>query len=235
MEQEQPDGSDVGVSGSICVLHSRSKYIIPLPTSIGKLREDVHAATDVPPERQVILAGGRKITPSTPNDTALDQYKLRDGSKLMLSVLRSDESPGIKASHPSVHSEPDSNLNKVRQLDRTVATLETEIVSVEARVEKISRGFLSKEQTEDVVKRVERDKQEVEERLMQALTAADAVCSANTPQQDGRTEAQWRSERKALVLRSQAALRRCDEVQRRLKEMLEDEYGEMAWRRGRDE
>jgi hypothetical protein len=222
---ETQDEKEICDRGTVSVLYRGMKHKMPLPATLGKLRSEVASAVQVEPGCLTILARGKKIGPCVPDVTALAEYQIKPGTMLMLSVA----STLALGENSTLHT----TLAQVREVERQVQDSENDIFGVEERIRKVSKGFLNKDQTAEMVGRIEREGRAIEERLMKLVITADGLTSGRDQIGVPGADAQWRAERKAVVVRAQTALRRCDEVQINLKNIRDDEFGEYEWRRGK--
>jgi BAG domain len=222
---EKMEGKEICDGGTVSVLYRGMKHKMLLPVTLGKLRSEVASAVQVEPGCLTILARGKKIDPRVPDATALADYKIKPGTTLMLSVA-SKLAPGENS---ILHT----TLAQVREVERQVQDSESDLSGVEERIRNVSKGFLNKEQTFEMVGRIGREGRVIEERLMRLVITADGLTCELDQTGFPNADAQWRAERKAVIVRAQTALRRCDEVQIHLKNICDDEFGEYEWRRGK--
>jgi hypothetical protein len=222
------DGQNTGEDfshGHIVVLYRGAKHNVALPDRLGELRARITAKTGVVAESFAILVRGKKIGPATPDCTYVADCLIKSGTTVMLSAVAAGSvGEGLLVS---------PTLSKVRELEKEVETSENEVVTIEERLRNVGRGFLNKAQTAEMVDRIGRDGRAVEERLMRLVIDADCLTCPENQSKSSHGNAQWRAERKSLVLHAQAVLRRCDELHHDIKAIVEDEFGEFEWRRGK--
>lgn len=217
--------SSAGGVATLTVLLRGKKHAVPLAGNVGELRAAIEIATAVPATSQVLLCRGKKLDAKVPDDAAVADFKLLPGGKVMLQVVP----PAGAAARGGVNT-PES-VSAVRAIDGKVAEFEKDVTSVIERVGKLRLGFLDKEKTGTAADRIRAECTRLEETLMQQLLAADGL---EVPTESEHVEAQFRAERKALVARINAALKRCDvDAKAILDATEEDEYDEMKHRRGK--
>jgi hypothetical protein len=223
-----PDGAAANPA-TITVLHRGTKHSVALSGSVGELRAAIEASTNVPAAAQVLLCAGRKIAPPVADETLLTEFKICAGAKIMLGSV-----PTSAAGRIGGGLKVDASVAKVRAIDKTVAGVEGEVRELTARVERLKLGFLDEEKTASMAERIRTECARAEERLMRCLLSADGLAGGDaTSLQGDKADAQWRAERKTLVARVQAALRRCDDdVHAPLTALVADEHDEMKHRRG---
>lgn len=218
--------SAVGGVPSIFVLHKGTKHKVPIGATLGHLRSATEVETKFPSESLTFLVRGKKVGIEIPDETPLSDLKLRPGVTVMLSLGPS----GATSGKTNAAMEVDSTTIKVRAVDGNVEQLSSKLDAIVARVDKLGLGFVDKEKTPAAAERIRQDCKVVEEGLMRAMFTADGLTAADDA--ESKAGARWRAERKAVVLKSQQVLRRCDEVGRRLNEMVVDTFNEMQHRRG---
>jgi BAG domain len=224
---EAPGTAPVTAAPTITVIHGKQRHVVWLHATVGELRRAVAVETGVPPPAQVLICGGKKLTAAVADDTPVFNFKLAHGKKVMLQAAVASTGTGSGTSGGLRVSE---NVAKVRVIDSEVSKIEGDLETLLARLGKLRLGFLDKYKTVDAAARLRTDCKVVEEALMRHVLAADAMTGGD----DCAEDAQWRAERKALVQRINAALRRCDDdIQSRLHELVEDEFDEMKHRRGK--
>jgi hypothetical protein len=211
--------------GNVVVLYRGAKHNVALPERLGDLRARITAVTGVAAECVAILVRGKKIGPATPDSTTVADCLIKSGTTIMLStVVPGSIGEGVLMS---------STLAKVRDIEKEVKDAEKEVGTIEERLQKVGKGFLDKTQTAEMVDRIGRDGRAVEETLMRLVIDADSLTCPENLSNAPHGNAQWRAERKSLVVHAQAVLRRCDELQRDIKDIVNDEFGEFEWRRGK--
>lgn len=218
--------ADTADAPTISVSLRGKAHKVALPATVGALRAAIEAQTSVPTATQVLLCRGKKMTAAIPDDTPVADFQLRAGTKVMLQIVPPPGSGGPDGGGLHVPE----RVAKVRAIDKEVAKIEGELTDFVARIEKLRLGFLDVEKTATGADRIRQECDVVAEKLMQKLEAADELTASASTEQG---KAHFRAERKAVVVRVQAALRRCnDDVYERLKEVLEDTHDEMKHRRG---
>lgn len=209
----------------LTVLLRGKQYPVQLADTVGELRAAIEAATSVPAQSHVLLCRGKKLDAQVPDDAMVADFKLFPGAKVMLQVV-----PRAGAAAGGAIHMPES-IARVRAIDGKVAALEIELTGIVERVEKLRLGFLDKEKTSAGADRIRAECRHLEESLMKQVLDADGL---EAPDESERSKAQFRTERKALVTRIDAALKRCDDdAKARLDETVEDTFDEMKHRRGK--
>lgn len=220
--------SQASAPETVTVRHGREKFVVARSATLGELRISIADATDVKPDHQVLLVRGKKVGVDAPDESSCDEMNINPGTTIMLSVAKSTAGKrggGSASFKPGVEGE-------LQRIEAEIAKVETKITGSEDKVKSLGQGFLNKDQTEEMAKRIRLESKTSEEELMRAILQADDLTATSEMGEIATTR--WRVARKSVVQRAQAALRRCDEVQRKLGEMTVDEFDEMKLRRGKD-
>lgn len=215
---ETPVAPDVEL---VSVSFRGKSYSVPICLTVGALREAIAAATGADAASLKILGKGKQLPPTLPPETDLPAPFTAPGAKLMVMET--------KRASPAATLDP--ALARVRALEVTVVGIETEVDALLGRVGRLRLGFLDTGGTAEIAGRIQADGKVLEERLMRCVLQADALEGEGS---DERLEARWRAERKALVVRIQRILRRCDvDIEDKLLETTADDFDEMKHRRGK--
>lgn len=215
------------------VIHKGTKHKVAVGATIGQLRNATAAETGLPAESISFLVKGKKVGPDVSDDTPLSEFKIQRGATVMLSLART-ASPAAPASTPSAKLHVEPNIVRVRAVESDVDRLNEGLGAIKSRVDKLALGFVEKDKTPAAAERIRKDCRALEESLMRAMLSVDELGSDAAGDKDATAAARWRAERKCLVQKTQQILRGCDDTQRRLDEIVADEYDEMKHRRGKD-
>lgn len=215
---------------TITVLHKGVRHKVPVEETIGQLRASTAEATGIQVSSISFLVRGKKFGPGVQSETPLADLRLSSGATVMLSIC----SPELLDAPPSASRSKlcvPEQLLKVRAIEKNVDMLNEDMSALLNRIDKLALGFLDRTKTHASAERLRRDCMSVEEGLMRAILAVDNIDSSPSegPHSSG---GQWRAERKALIRKTQQILRRRDDAERRLDQIINDEFDEMKHRRG---
>ncbi|KAJ8908847.1 hypothetical protein NDN08_005551 [Rhodosorus marinus] len=189
--------------GEIVVVHGANRLAFSDELSVAELRKQLEDRTGVPAAAQKLIMRGKSLTD--------DEIVVKLGSKVML-----------LGSTAESRKETDA-MAKIRKVEKRVGELDVTREELSATLHEISRGFLDKEETADVLDTLEKKLKSCEEGLRQCLESLDSIPAESDT---------VRIHRKAAVLECQAKLRVCDHLRDDVSLAREDPNDEVESRRG---
>lgn len=184
-------------------------------TAVCELRGEIAKVSGIDVGDQILICAGRKISPV--DDDKLVRDVLKDGSKLM---VRKQYMPGKS---PVTQSSPE--VSELRRAEETATQLAGRAAALDEAVGRHTQGFLDKEKTEEALRKDEREAKTIDEEAMKLLEVLDSLSFTEDVDRQ-------RASRKALVRRIHEMLTKIDQLRDRIKMLDDDEYGEVARRRG---
>lgn len=211
--------------GNLSVSYRGSTYAVPICSTVGELRESIAAATGADGSGMQILGKGKKLAPDLPDGTPLPGPFVEPNGKLMV----------MQTNRKSLPASLNPMMARVRSIETDFVKVEADLLQLLDRIGKVQLGFLDKDGTAEMAVRFRNEGKSIEERLMKCMLSTDGLTGEpGETSSDKRKDSQWRAARKALVLRIQSTLRRCDTgVESKLEEIVTDAYDEMRHRRGK--
>lgn len=239
-----PSNSDQDEELKMTIMHRRSRHSIPIGDNLGRLLLAIEHLTGVRREEQILVARGKKIDLSN-WDASPEQVGIGEGTVAL--VLRgrnpANRTKGTQSSSTARGNTPASTdstcdtlppcLRHIRDAEKSVAQLRDELNQANDAVSRHTQGFLDRKMTDDALRKDDLLARGLDEKLMKLLEYLDGL---QPPEQTGeeneRLRAQWRAERKALVGKTQTALKDVDSLRDRIRSLRDDKYGEVEHRRG---
>mmetsp|Transcript_30722 Transcript_30722/g.117530 ORF Transcript_30722/g.117530 Transcript_30722/m.117530 type:complete len:195 (-) Transcript_30722:1481-2065(-) len=189
--------------GEIVVVHGANRLAFSDELSVAELRKQLEDRTGVPAAAQKLIMRGKRLTD--------DETVVKLGSKVMLLGSTAESRKESEA------------LARIRKVERRVAELDVAREELSATLHEISRGFLNKEKTANVLDTLEKKLKSCEEGLCQCLESLDSIPAESD---------NVRIHRKAAVVDCQARLRACDHLRDDISLAREDPTDELESRRG---
>lgn len=229
---------------AVTVLHGtkRDKIEYTAAGTLWTLCGKIQDVTGIGRAQQVLLCSGRKLAvPSEESDNANVPLSklLKPTTKIMVrssGMTDIGRGSGSTSTSQQPTREEDINMKRLLEAERTAKQLNGRITTITEDVDRHIQGFLDHDQTLEALKKDEMNARQVDEDAMKLLEVLDSIsfeslqCNKNARSIDIDRQ---RAARKAIVTSVNRLLVQVDNLRALIDEMCQDEFGELARRRGR--